>query len=195
MSGGERDKKSVSSFCLATFFISHKSLTLNAAVEGAEVGKSGQGAWSISLFLFSISYKRNLCSYSSLSKSSNPTKNLYKSPLKVVVIFAPIRKITELVRWSWISRRSNSLWVIEDQKEEDMRDDHAAGQNHPVMWVLLQLCSWSDHLRCWSPTTTPDPSNEIGKSSGQVYASKREKMQNVVQCQLVADRWCCFSSR
>ena len=26
------------------FFILHKTLTLNAAVEGAEVGKSGQGA-------------------------------------------------------------------------------------------------------------------------------------------------------
>ena len=43
MSGGEGDKQSVS-FFLATSFISHKSLTLNAAVEGAEVGKSGQGA-------------------------------------------------------------------------------------------------------------------------------------------------------
>ena len=85
------------------------------------------------LFLFSISYKRNLCSNSSLSKSSNSTKNLYKSALKVVVILASLRKITELVRWSWISRRSNSLRVIEDQKEKDMREDHAAGQNHPVM--------------------------------------------------------------
>ena len=68
------------------------------------------------------------------------SKNLNKSALKVVVILASLRKITELVRWSWISRRSNSLWVIEDQKEEDMSEDHAAGQNHPVMWVLLQLC-------------------------------------------------------
>ena len=31
-------------FFLAIFFILHKILTLNAAVEGAEVGKSGQGA-------------------------------------------------------------------------------------------------------------------------------------------------------
>ena len=31
-------------FFLATIFILHKTLTLNAAVEGAEVGKSGQGA-------------------------------------------------------------------------------------------------------------------------------------------------------
>ena len=135
------------------------------------MGKSGQGAWSISYFF----------SYSSPTKSSNSTKNLYNSALKVVVILASLRKITELVRWSWISRRSNSLWVIEDQKEEDMSEDHAAGQNHPVMSVLLQLCFWSDHLRCCSPTRIPDHRNEIGKSSGQVYTSKKENMQNVVQ--------------
>ena len=166
-SGEEWEKKICIFFFLAIFFILHKTLTLNAAVEGAEVGKSGQGAWSISLFLFSISYKRNLCSYSSLSKSSNSTKNLYKSPLKVVVIFAPIRKITELVRWSWISRRSNSLWVIEDQKEKDMSEDHAAGQNHPVMWVLLQLCfevtTWGAAPQLGSQTTGTKLESHLGK--------------------------------
>ena len=46
--GGEgregRETKNLYLLSLATFFILHKTITLNAAVEGAEVGKSGQGA-------------------------------------------------------------------------------------------------------------------------------------------------------
>ena len=130
------------------------------------------------------------------------SKNLNKSALKVVVILASLRKITELVRWSWISRRSNSLWVIEDQKEEDMSEDHVAGQNHPVMWVLLQLCFEVTTSGAGPQLGLQTPGTKLESHLGKCTQVREKRCRMLYDAEKryrmlyrVGDRCCSFFSR